>query len=311
MAKRVPKTLYHYCSLPTFYSIVNSESIWLSDIGKSNDSLELKWIKGRCQYHILKAWVDYAKEVSNIKDHVKIDFEKFDELQKSLEILTTNETERCWAFCLSEKKDALGQWRGYAEDGTGISIGFKTTFFTKMMESKTSTKDPADPYRASFDYVSYDEREVEKLFYDGCGLSSITSLMSSKEVIHILKKAIVASLLLSPFYKSEAFAEEKEWRLVFSTVLSELKDGRTPVAEFAQLFPQNTIQYDFIARNGDLVSHIAIEDKTMFKNISEIWIGPKCKLSQKDLKLFLISKGYIKNFDDNSINIYKSSSSYR
>lgn len=27
-------------------------------------------------------------------------------------------------FCLSEKPDLLSQWRGYADDGQGLSIGF-------------------------------------------------------------------------------------------------------------------------------------------------------------------------------------------
>lgn len=34
MANNVPKTLYHYCSVDTFYNIINNRSIWLSDIGK-------------------------------------------------------------------------------------------------------------------------------------------------------------------------------------------------------------------------------------------------------------------------------------
>ena len=31
-------------------------------------------------------------------------------------------------FCLSEKCDLLSQWRGYAEDGTGVAIGFSVEY---------------------------------------------------------------------------------------------------------------------------------------------------------------------------------------
>lgn len=37
-------TVYHYCTLDSFMSIISNKSIWLSDITKSNDSMEIKWI---------------------------------------------------------------------------------------------------------------------------------------------------------------------------------------------------------------------------------------------------------------------------
>lgn len=36
--------VYHYCTLDSFMSIISNKSIWLSDITKSNDSMEIKWI---------------------------------------------------------------------------------------------------------------------------------------------------------------------------------------------------------------------------------------------------------------------------
>lgn len=42
---KMPETLYHYCSLDTFYNIVKNKSICLSDLSKTNDSQELIWLK--------------------------------------------------------------------------------------------------------------------------------------------------------------------------------------------------------------------------------------------------------------------------
>lgn len=37
----MPDTLYHYCSLSTFMVIIESKTLHLSEIGKSNDYMEL------------------------------------------------------------------------------------------------------------------------------------------------------------------------------------------------------------------------------------------------------------------------------
>ncbi len=309
MTQRIPKILYHYCSLSTFYSIVKNHSIWLSDIGKSNDSLELKWIKGQCRYYVLKAWVDYTKAVFANGEHDKVDFEAFDNLQKQLDELFSFETEKCWVFCLSEKKDDLGQWRGYADDGYGISVGFKSSYFKNLSEKVKGKFDGTST--VAFDHIAYKAKEVGNLFFDVCGLSSIVPQMNSLEVLAKLQNAIVKSLARSPFYKSKKFAEEKEWRLVFATMTKALLEGKTPKTEFNTLFPDNEIQYDFVVKNNELISHIEFSDEKLSNSISEIWIGPKCKLSPIDLKHFLISAGCLTSFDDHSIQINKSEASYR
>ena len=132
MAKRLPKTLYHYCSLQTFKSIIENKSIWLSDIRKSNDSKELEWIKGKSEYYLLKTWVDYLNSMDNEQRFQKVssdDFKRVDELK---ELISNFNDIKTWAFCLSEKKDDLSQWRGYADDGTGISIGFNGKYFKAL-----------------------------------------------------------------------------------------------------------------------------------------------------------------------------------
>lgn len=310
MAKKNPKILYHYCSLSTFYNIIKNRSIWLSDISKSNDSLELKWIKGQCRYYILKAFTDYARAAKENGEIDKVDFEGYDHIEKQLDQLYEYETEKCWAFCLSAKQDDLGQWRGYADDGFGISIGFKTSFFKEIMAAKGKA-DPTDPDSVVFDNISYSAKETEKLFCETCGLSLISPQMKSEDVLSRIRYAVAVSLLLAPFYKSKKFDEEKEWRLVFATATKVLVDGKTPKTIFSQIFPDKEIQYDFIVRDNDLVSHIAFVDQNIGKFISEIWIGPKCRLSAKDLKLFLISAGIIDDFNDDSIQIHYSQASYR
>lgn len=309
MARRAPKLLYHYCSVPTFYNITKNRSIWLSDVGKSNDSQELRWIKGQCRYYILKAWTDYIKAVEEKGMLKSVNYIEFERIQSQFEDLYKFETEKCWAFCLSEKKDDLGQWRGYADDGHGISIGFKSTYFKRLMkDGKTDTTSPSS---VAFDYICYDDKEIKDLFYETCGLSLINPDMASHDVLKRIRSAIAVSLLLAPFYKNGKFAEEKEWRLIFSTMTKSLAAGKTPQTEFESIFQGKQIQYDFMVRDNELVSHIDFGDKVLLRNISEIWIGPKCKMTTMDLRMYLISVGFLKDYYDNTIQIHKSQASYR
>ena len=38
-------TVYHYCSVETFYEIISGKMLRLSDIDKSNDYMERKWLQ--------------------------------------------------------------------------------------------------------------------------------------------------------------------------------------------------------------------------------------------------------------------------
>ena len=41
-------------------------------------------------------------------------------------------------FCLSEEGDLLSQWRGYAADASGVSIGFSKEYLMKISEASQS-----------------------------------------------------------------------------------------------------------------------------------------------------------------------------
>ena len=56
-------------------------------------------------------------------------------------------------FCLSEEADLLSQWRGYADDGTGVSIGFSRKYFELLGNTK---RDRGDEFNASITKVEYD-----------------------------------------------------------------------------------------------------------------------------------------------------------
>ncbi len=97
--------LYHYCGVATFFSIIKTRSIWLSDISKSNDSQELKWFLIELEAFIHRVWdslILERKQEGYTDDPIEIQ-----SLFSGIEQALKSESFKCWAFCLSEKRDDL------------------------------------------------------------------------------------------------------------------------------------------------------------------------------------------------------------
>ncbi len=307
MAERHPKTLYHYCSIETFFNVIKSNSVWLSDIEKSNDSLELTYMKNEYANCIKAACLSFAEY--HKKNAISYDERRLNAL---LQILTNVSTlaipiTKTWVFCLSEKGDLLSQWRGYADDGYGVSIGFDTKHLFHVIDSIAST-DPMQGLIFFLSKINYSEKEmkeeVQKLISPTeCGKCETLQVLQEKLTFPIAK--IEGS---APYYKSESFKEEKEWRIALTTVIGECCDYTKlhGVSDLAALS-----NFDYIHSNKKLISHFELIFADLKKAINKIILGPKCKVSVEEMRYFLISKGLLNNIDDRTIEIQNSSSSYR
>ena len=112
--------LYHYCSIPTALSILSNRSIRLSSLAHSNDSMEGRWTLLRIQELLTEKRLPKA-DISPTIEGLEYLLSRFDAL----------------GFCLSEKRDLLSQWRSYANDGSGFSIGFSDAFVAYWRNSRT------------------------------------------------------------------------------------------------------------------------------------------------------------------------------
>jgi len=113
MKNTIPEPLYHYCSNEAFCSILKSKSLWLSSLSLSNDKIEGQWF-----YKIFTKALKKAGHDEQVGQKLK----------------TRSEQARVDMFglCLSEDKDLLSQWRGYAAGGAGVSIGFNRSFLQSI-----------------------------------------------------------------------------------------------------------------------------------------------------------------------------------
>lgn len=210
--------LYHYCSSDVFHSIVESHSIWLSSLSLSNDTMEGKLV---------------TEAVARLAGRDGLDQSASHRLQEmvgAFEHILDG-----LGFCLSEEGDLLSQWRGYAADATGISIGFSRQYLDWLAE-QTKGKNTSgfalmkvqyDP-QAHETEVAPTYKEAKRLIEAGAFKSSGTrSLLGGwtddqveqerRETEKLYKTLSFTMLMLFTklfLLKSPGFHEEKEWRLL-------------------------------------------------------------------------------------------------
>lgn len=288
--------LYHYCSPEAFLNIIQFSSIWLSDILKSNDGKEVLWIREQIN-----------EEILNI---LKANDEKAYHAWQTWS--TGDHGLNMYVLCLSEAKDDLGQWRGYAQDGQGFAIGFSKTYLEKL----------ARPYSCAFEKVVYNHDEQQKFIKNM--VKENLSKMQDKGVRHCALELGSNYMLQFPFYKNPSFVQEKEWRVVL------LASSSKPYQEICRAFSKksDTATQDvkslkpklfgpnFRVRGSQIISYIKMDFSDIKSDfIKEIWIGPKSKTTPEDIFNLLQSTGYYDNGSirsiQNPIAISTSSSTYR
>lgn len=240
--------VYKYTTRKNFKSIIESRSLWLTDIRKSNDASELNLIYGiirELMYKRFEMALDNKAEgyfsLDNFKKFLNENVEHIDRSEKNLHTQ--------YVTCFSSEGDMLSQWRGYTNDGKGISIGFDTSTFAIN-----------DTYH--FDKVLYSKTQQENLL--GKDIDRIINCVIEYIDKHgnldgypNCKFAVPYNelLLKGVFIKNEFFCEEKELR-------------------YSRWYLSN-IEHDTLSLRED--------------SIKEVIIGPKCKISEKYIRNLLNS----------------------
>ena len=210
-------------------------------------------------------------------------------------------------FCLSEKPDLLSQWRGYADDGKGFSIGFAKEYLHELAKTKEDGE-----YGFRIGKVVYEPTEHEaalKPIYDEIkefvdsgklkkprfGLLNMPNEEKMKKLDDEYLKSIKALWLkaiktLKNVYmlKSKAFSEEAEWRLV-----SYLSKDADDLAFYR-------------ASGNRLIPYREFKLKPLnVSAITEVYIGPKNITPNFVIEKFLAQNG----FPEVSVN--RSAATYR
>lgn len=233
--------------------------------------------------------------------------EEIEEIRKALHLI--EDLFDGLGFCLSKKPDLLSQWRGYADDGQGLSIGFTKAYLEELRESKEDGEpsfnigkvlyEPAEHEAAL--QPTYDKImqlvESGKLKKPKLGFRSSVNggWQKHQDEYQQAIRTLTDSLLLSTFFrihmlKNKAFAEEAEWRLV--SYLFKDKDSGDSA--------------NFRTAGNRLIPYREIKLKPLStKAISEVYIGPKNITPTFVIEKFL----YLNGFQD--VSVKRSAASYR
>ena len=242
--------LYHYCTIETFFNIMQTQKLWLSDIEKSNDYMEIKWGRQQTARIIKKL---FEKEKKTILSELDISVYDYDR--------------KTYAICFSEKKDMLSQWRGYGDNGAGISIGFN--------KEKLDTIDEYNSIGVAFKKVLYKKEEQEKFINKK--ISESMSCLKKKNRSELSVIFDKNNYLIYPFMKKDSFLEEKEWRIIVNY------NGRTMEKKcLGELMLSEQL---FRVYGKQITSYLELDFSAVADDlIKEIWIGPKARVTKRDIK---------------------------
>ncbi|WP_164510446.1 DUF2971 domain-containing protein [Agathobaculum sp. Marseille-P7918] len=296
--------VYHYCSLEAFKSIIENECLWLCDVEKSNDSGERVYFN-----HIM------AQTIENLSAQMK-NQNKYDEAhQQGLEHLRCTlavpqeELAPFYSCSFSRNGDLLSQWRGYGDDGYGVSIG--------VCESLFQINLPADCFcaveyskamaeakcREILDQTTRDYlKDAERSEWDAVSSFTLCALSSINQQ--------------SIFYKSSAFKEEDEYRIITSdTEVFNIFDMPNGTLGFPgpEIINSAKNAFSLSEKKFRIAKHrLSAYYELSFKKVKNdfieyIILGPKCMNSETDIKRFLESCGYNSDY----IEIRPSEATYR
>lgn len=286
---------YYYCSLSTFLNIIKNTQVYLSDPLKMNDTLEIKWYleklnnEARALNRQEFDLPDSIFEKMKSRSHLDFTFEEF------MEKLDSRGQRSIYISCFSKNPDLLSQWRAYAEDGTGVSIGFDLNKLSVasniLLKEVIYTND-----------VVYENKENDVLkTADTIGtVINENNIIKKDEQLEVFLHELIPELAK---YKNPAFKEEKEVRLIYCDDLK-FENVLDKYRAFKGEWSPIKLDSDFrVTGNNDITEFVKLDfDPSAIK---KIYIGPKCSLSENDVN------NIINKIIGRKIAVKKSRASYR
>ncbi len=223
--------IYHYCSVETFTNIINNRSFWLSDVYNTNDPLEINYLINQL-------------EIGNLRTSL----ETFSDVCKNYKPLTP------YVGCFSKEHDLLSQWRGYADDGYGLAIGFNPKYFERLGLQRYDVEYSTEQHIISLE-------EIDKKF-------QLIDEAPNNTEYYI--KYLFPYLLKS---KQKGYREEKEVRI--------------------WTYNLNGHGIKFRVSNRNLIFYMEVPlDVNNECSIAKIIKGPNCKVSSSDISFLLQQRGF-------------------
>lgn len=233
--------------------------------------------------------------------------------------------------CFSKEGDLLSQWRAYANDGKGFSIGFDIKKLDEYIsEEKTITLEEVNYIEEKIDINENEIKKISKNFpkidflsndYELDKLIEESVTYDNESKVYFVFSSILLSYIpkiINKYFKDKNVLNEfamnkvKKFSKIKSSTFSEEKEFRIIIIE-KNIDEENNssilsgFKYRESKDNNDFIRYKELNLGNIINMISDIIIGPKNKISIMEVKRFLktISKEKIDH-----IKISKSEISY-
>lgn len=268
--------LYHYCSVETLAAIAEYKTIRFSDVNMMNDYNE----SGYAYYLFEEAADALLKDKVLRKKIPGLDKEYLDRVDEvvSPQQLFLHPT----IACFSKSPDVLSQWRGYADDARGVSIGFRADVLNKMPISMLE--------------VEYDrEKQIREMKLALAAMYLAEIERGAKWGAEFVDDCRVFAAW-SYGFKSDAFREEQEVRLLHVLTVKKL-EGAIQLVDVDETETDGTVtpgqKVKFRVANGALVAYVdlPLPRGDLTKLMPELWVGPRNKNGPGNLMYLLGGHG--------------------
>ncbi|MEA3011096.1 MAG: hypothetical protein QOJ91_2788 [Sphingomonadales bacterium] len=198
----IPDVLYHYTDANGLIGMLRSNEVWATDYRFLNDRSEIAHTRSLVRSLI-------SEEMKKTNDSLVARL-----YAQILQFEGAGNLGDPYVFSFSEEADDLSQWRGYAREGQGFTIGFCAKSIYKASSKKGSG--------FSFCKVVYDENKQWKSISKALGemveeLRRVTKASKTDEDMAISHTVDWFDLLVgirATANKHHSFRKEGEWRTI-------------------------------------------------------------------------------------------------
>ena len=259
-------SIYHYCTVESFKSILENKTIRLSDISKSNDPNEIKFI-----YNEYIDWIIRKNKNSKNKNIFKKLLKKNKSFSNDIKNVTF------FVSCFSKKDDDLHMWNCYGNKGVCIEFDReKLEEHIKLFQFNNGTKKPINQSDNKFNQLT-----MEDVVY--CAEKTLDTIFKNNfSGLENIDDSILFEL--SPICKNKFFECEKEVRIIYRFIEEKINnlDFKNDLNYLIYKKTNEKVYFKSITTENYL--HKMVLDIPIEMNlIKGIKIGPNCSLSVKDI----------------------------
>jgi hypothetical protein len=226
LQKPPPDFLHHYTSQDGLIGIIDSSSLWASNVSYLNDATEFDLSLRLIQDSLSQAIQTSEWEVNHFAtinpERATSAKKRKDEAGRLWRIAKRIDWSDICVICFCEDGDLLSQWRGYAVGSYGYSIAF--------IPSKL--KEMASESGFILGQCIYDTNLQKEIIVEG--LEYLLTKGEPGERADI--KEFAAIIRYGAFFKDPSFKEEREWRLVSTRVKKTcFRKGKSMIIPYTSL----------------------------------------------------------------------------